>query len=114
MTLSNINTSGLETMNTKDCLSFLNAILSDKRLKDAKQIFTGNNHIKVVDKKFEKMSNITLLVQAFDGTPEGEYYILTQSVGTDYSCSNAVIIKNVTPEEWRDEAMFIKRYNELF
>lgn len=113
MNIQNVKTEGLNQMQTKDALNFLNTLLTNKNFTGEKTVCTGL-HLVITDKKFPKMDNVTLLVQTFDGkNEEGKYFYLTQSRGNDSNTSNCVMVEETDKESWLREAYFIKRYNEL-
>ena len=113
MEISNVNTQGLETMQTKDALTFLNTLLSNKNFTKAAKVYTGLSSV-ITDKKFPKMDNVTLLVQTFgERKADEKYFILTQSRGNDCRTSNSIVVNEISQEDWRLEAHFIQRYNSL-
>ena len=113
MEIQNVNTQGLEALQTIDALTFLNTLITNKNFTTAKKVYTGLSSV-IKDKKFPKMDNVTLLVQTFGDTKEEEkYFIVTQSRGNDSRTSNPVAVQELAQEDWRLEAHFIQRYNSL-
>lgn len=110
MKIANLQLDSIETMSTKDALTFTSALL-EKFSKD-QHVFTGK-WIQYDDKIALLNTVFELLVQTInDGN--SRFFKARFMRATNWNCSNGIDFKEITVDEWREEVKIFNRINELF